>query len=58
MVQGALADIREAGATLVAIAPPTPDQSPTLAERHATEYPVLSDTGNAVAKQDGLMLTY
>jgi hypothetical protein len=43
--------------TLVAISPQTPDQSLTLAERHAIEYPVLSDAGNAVAKQDGLLFT-
>jgi AhpC/TSA family len=57
VLQGALADIREAGATLVAMSPQTPDQSPTLAERHAIEYPVLPDAGNAVAKQDGLVFT-
>src|SRR6478609_4034505 len=53
--QGALADIREAGATLVAVSPQTPDQSLTLAEQHALEYPVLSDAGNVVAEQYGLV---
>ena len=57
MLQGALADIREAGATLVAISPQTSDQLPTLAERRAIEYPVLPDAGNAVAKHDGLVFT-
>jgi peroxiredoxin len=30
---------------------------PTLAVRHALEYPVLSDAGNAVAKRYGLVFT-
>jgi len=55
--QGALADIRDAGATLVAVSPQTPDQSLTLAEQHALEYPVLSDAGNVVAAQYGLVYT-
>ena len=55
--QGAAAQIREAGATLVAVSPQTPDHSMTLAERHALEYPVLSDAGNAVASRYGLTFT-
>jgi peroxiredoxin len=55
--QSALADIRAAGATLVAVSPQTPDQSLTLAERHALEFPVLSDDGNAVARGYGLVFT-
>jgi peroxiredoxin len=55
--QAALADIRAAGATLVAVSPQTPDQSLTLAERHALEFPVLSDVGNAVARDHGLVFT-
>jgi peroxiredoxin len=39
----------------VAVSPQTPDQSLTLAEQHALEYPVLSDAGNAVAEQYGLV---
>ena len=53
--QRALGEIREAGATLVAVSPQTPDNSLTLAEQRALEYPVLSDTGNAVAKRYGLV---
>jgi peroxiredoxin len=53
--QSALPDIRAAGATLVAVSPQTPDQSLTLAERHALEFPVLSDIGNAVARGYGLV---
>jgi peroxiredoxin len=55
--QSALADIRAAGATLVAVSPQTPDQSLTVAERHALEFPVLSDPGNAVARDYGLVFT-
>ena len=57
MFQAALSEIRQAGATLVAVSPQTPDQSLTLAEQHALEYPVLSDAGNAVAGQYGLVFT-
>ena len=55
--QGALADIRAAGATLVAVSPQTPDQSLTFAEQKALEFPVLSDAGNAVADTYGLVYT-
>jgi peroxiredoxin len=55
--QSALADIRAAGAALVAVSPQTPDQSLTLAERHALEFPVLSDVGNDVARGYGLVFT-
>lgn len=55
--QGALADIRAAGATLVAVSPQTPDQSLTLAEQRSLEFPVLSDAGNAVAAAYGLVFT-
>jgi peroxiredoxin len=56
-VQSALPDIRAAGAALVAVSPQTPDQSLTLAERHALEFPVLSDPRNAVARDYGLVFT-
>jgi peroxiredoxin len=55
--QGALADIRAAGAVLVAVSPQTPDQSLTFAVQKALEFPVLSDVGNAVARQYGLVFT-
>jgi peroxiredoxin len=55
--QSALADIRAAGAAVVAVSPQTPDQSLTLAERHALAFPVLSDSGNAVARDYGLVFT-
>src|SRR5262245_45925954 len=55
--QRALGDIRATGATLVAVSPQTPDQSLTLAEQKALEFPVLSDAGNAVAIKYGLVFT-
>jgi peroxiredoxin len=55
--QSAVGDIRAVGADLVAVSPQTPDQSLTMAERHALEFPVLSDVGNAVARAYGLVFT-
>jgi peroxiredoxin len=55
--QSARSDLRAAGATLVAVSPQTPDQSLSVAERHALEFPVLSDAGNAVARAYGLVFT-
>jgi len=55
--QSALPDIRAAGATLVAVSPQTPDQSLSFAERKALAFPVLSDAGNAVAREYGLVFT-
>lgn len=55
--QAALPEIRAAGAALVAVSPQTPDQSLTFAEQKALEFPVLSDVGNAVAGQYGLVFT-
>jgi peroxiredoxin len=56
-LQSALADIDAAGATLVGVSPQTPDQSLSLAERHGLEFPVLSDSGNHVAREYGLVYT-
>jgi peroxiredoxin len=55
--QGALAEIRAAGAELVAVSPQTPDQSLTLAEQRALAFAVLSDAGNRVAREYGLVFT-
>ena len=55
--QSALADIEAAGATLAAVSPQTPDQSLTLAEQRALEFPVLSDSGNRIAREYGLVYT-
>lgn len=41
-------------AQLVAISPQTPDNSLSMAERHALAFPVLSDAGSRVADQFGI----
>ncbi|MGD1902816.1 MAG: peroxiredoxin-like family protein [Geitlerinemataceae cyanobacterium] len=54
-LQAALPEIEAAGATLVAISPQTPDNSLTTAEKNELSFPVLSDVGNAVAREFGLV---
>ena len=53
--QALLPQIRSLGATLIAISPQTPDGSLTTAETKELAFPVLSDTGNGVARQYGLV---
>lgn len=52
-----LPEIRAMGATLVGISPETPDNSLTTIEKHNLEFEVLSDEGNRVADQYGLVMT-
>jgi peroxiredoxin len=52
--QQALPQIRELGATLLAISPQVPDHSLSLVERHRLEFAVLSDVGSTVARSYGL----
>lgn len=56
-LQAALADITAAGATLVAISPQLPDNSLSTAEKLELAFPVLSDVGNAVAREYGLVFS-
>lgn len=42
------------GASLIAITPETPDKSLSTTEKNALQFEVLTDTGNAVARQFGL----
>jgi peroxiredoxin len=49
--------ITAAGASLVAVSPQTPDHSLTTRERLALDYPVLSDLGNVLARQLGIVFT-
>ncbi|MEO0852864.1 MAG: peroxiredoxin-like family protein [Cyanobacteria bacterium J06648_11] len=49
--------IQAAGATLVAVSPETPDNSLTTTEKNELSYPVLSDVGNRVAREFGLVFT-
>jgi peroxiredoxin len=49
--------LRERGAFLVAIGPQTQRQSDFMAGQHGLPFPVLSDPGNTVAEQFGLVYT-
>src|SRR5207248_7949621 len=55
--QQVLPQIQALGASLVTISPQTPDHSLSMAEKHALTFPVLSDVGNQVARQFGLVFT-
>jgi peroxiredoxin len=50
-----LPEIEEAGASLVAISPETVQQSFFMADQHKLRFPLLSDAGNQVARQFGLV---
>ncbi len=50
----ALPQIKEAGANLVAISPQTVKQSYFMHDQHKLRFPLLSDTGNKVARAFGL----
>ncbi|MGJ3253074.1 MAG: peroxiredoxin-like family protein [Elainellaceae cyanobacterium] len=54
-LQQALPDIQAQGATLVAISPETPDHSLSASEKHELTFEVLSDVGNQVAREFGLV---
>ncbi len=51
----AVAQIREAGAELVAISPQTVHQSFLMRDQHRLQFALLSDAGNHVARQFGLV---
>jgi len=51
----ALPEIEAAGAGLVAISPQTVKQSFFMADQHRLHFPLLSDAGNQVARQFGLV---
>jgi peroxiredoxin len=55
--QQAMPLLREAGGFVVAISPQTQDHCLTLAERKELTFPVLSDIGNQVARQFGIVFT-
>ncbi len=56
-LQNALLEIKALGASLVAISPQMPDNSLSTSEKHNLTFEVLSDVGNKVAKQFGLVYT-
>ena len=49
--QSILAEIKNAGARLIAISPQTPDESLNIKEKNELQFEVLSDNGNMVARQ-------
>jgi peroxiredoxin len=55
--QQILPQIQALGASLVAISPQTPDNSLMFTEKQALTFAVLSDVGNRVARQFGLVFT-
>lgn len=55
--QNLLPEFKQAGATLVAISPELPDHSLSATEKHSLEFAVLSDVGNQVSRQYGLVFT-
>ena len=50
-----LPEIEEAGASLIAISPETVQQSFFMVDQHKLRFPLLSDAGNQVARQFGLV---
>ncbi len=55
--QGVLSQIHDLGAELVAISPQTPDYAVSDVEKRSLSVPVLTDKGNAVARQYGLVFS-
>lgn len=53
--QKILKNIHDAGAELVAVSPVTPDNSLDMAQKNALEFNVLSDVGNRVAREYGIV---
>ena len=54
-LHGALNEIESHGATLVGLAPETPDKALSTAERSGMDIEILSDAGNQVAERLGLV---
>ncbi|BDD06560.1 peroxiredoxin-like family protein [Aureibacter tunicatorum] len=54
-LQEALPEIKKNGATLIAISPELPDNSLTLIEKHQLKFEILSDLGNKISKEYGLV---
>lgn len=55
--QAALPEIESLGARLVAVSPQLPDKSLSTAETNALSFAVVSDVGNLVARDFGLVFT-
>jgi peroxiredoxin len=54
-LQEALPKMQALGATLIAISPEKPDHGIVMAEKNKLTFPVLSDFGNKVARQFGIV---
>ncbi|KAJ5584400.1 uncharacterized protein N7459_004200 [Penicillium hispanicum] len=54
-LQSHLDEFHQKGVTLVAVSPELPDQSLSTSEKLSLKFPVLSDVGNQLAKQLGLL---
>ena len=54
-LQEKLPEFKKAGATLIALTPEVPDKSLTTSEKHKLEFTVLSDVGNKVGKEYGVV---
>jgi peroxiredoxin len=54
-LQKELPNFKAAGATLIALTPELPDQSLSTTEKHALQFEVLSDIGNNVAREYGIV---
>jgi peroxiredoxin len=57
VLQQALPKFKSHGARLIAISPQLPDESMSTAEKNELSFPVLSDAGNKVAREFGLVFT-
>lgn len=55
-LQERLSDFQALGANLIAISPEFPDHSLSMVEKNQLKFPVLTDTGNTIAK--GYKLTF
>ncbi|MDQ6958567.1 MAG: peroxiredoxin-like family protein [Mariprofundaceae bacterium] len=56
-LQQVLPQIKELGAQLMAVSPELPDQALSTVEKHALAFTVLSDRGNRVVRDFGIVFT-
>jgi len=56
-LQEKLPEFQKAGATLIALTPELPDNSLSTAEKNSLKFSVLSDVGNVVGKEYGVVFT-
>ncbi|UCE88095.1 MAG: AhpC/TSA family protein, partial [Pseudomonadota bacterium] len=56
-LQQILPEIQALSAQLIGVSPETPDTSLSTVEKHSLQFEVLSDVGNRVVRQYGLVMT-